>query len=140
MDNPLALLLWLVIGLAAGLLMHTLLVAIAFKLYWGYRPLPFDFGEFAWRSGLAGIGLTVANLVGLGAFRLLAWFGLDPIAAIITAGLIQFPLAAAVIFWLYGLEEGLEGVGICLIYTLACGSVLFLLCWFYPSLVTPVLS
>jgi hypothetical protein len=134
-----ALIIALFIASLIAFVVNTLLVALAFKVDRGYEPLPFELGEFAWRSALAGLGLTGANLAGLFAARVLLYFGLGPTYAAILSIVIQFPLSAAAIYWFFALEEGVESIPIIIIYMVLSWILLFVVLYYLPAMMAPLL-
>jgi hypothetical protein len=125
---------WLVVVLV----LNTLFVALAFKVYWGYEPLPVEFKEFAWRSALVGLGITGSNLVGSAVYFVLWTFlGLSQIYAAIASLLVQFPLCVTAVFLFFALEEWVESTGIAVLQTIFATLFWLGVIWLFPA-VLPV--
>lgn len=117
------------------------LLALAFKVSLGGKPLPFEASEFWWRTFLAGFGLAVLSLV--------IYF----IAYLIVQGaeltepqyrgavhlvllLLYVPAAVGFLWWSYAYDDLLGPLAVFCLYIMISGLPLVALCWLIRRLGT----
>ena len=124
------------------------LAALAYKVRRGYQPIPLERGSFWWRSTFAALGLGGMSLIMLGLlYALVEGAEFKPEQVQIVLLMLYLPAAVWFVFWIFALEDMMEGLGLFLVYVLLPGLPLFLLGrWFgwwrglaegYPWLLIP---
>jgi hypothetical protein len=111
------------------------LLALAFKVRHGIRPLPYDEPKEFWlRSAGGALGLCGISLVVL----LLAYLLVDalqlqdvqgPIELVLL--LLYVPAAVVFLFWMFAMEDLMEALGVFLLYVLLPALPLLLLNWIF---------
>lgn len=103
------------------------LAALAFKVRNGQRPMPLESGAYWTRSTFAGLGMAVLAGVAV----LLDWFlarsGIPPGVVHVVVVLLYAPVAVWFLFWIFALDEMLEGVSLLLLFVFLPGLPLALL-------------
>ena len=106
------------------------LVALAYKVRLGYRPIPLERSAFWWRSTFASLGLAGITLVLLGlVYALVAGAELRPDQVELVLLLAYLPAAVWFLFWIYAMEDMLEALGVFLLYVFLPGLPLLLIGW-----------
>jgi uncharacterized oligopeptide transporter (OPT) family protein len=102
------------------------LMALAYKIRHGNQPLPMDGGPFWLASTLAALALT-----GLSLLPVLAGWWLPGLELLVFLAFFFFyiPLAAYLTYWIYGLDEPIEGLSTLAIYLLVPGFPLLFVFW-----------
>jgi hypothetical protein len=107
---------------------NILLMALAYKVRLGYKPLDMEASDLWLRSALASFSLFLLTLL-----LLLATYGLID-GADLPPGPIQLallmaylPAGVGLVYWLFGLDDLLEALGIFLLYILMAGLPLLLI-------------
>jgi hypothetical protein len=104
------------------------LMALAYKVRHGGKPIDMDGREFWIRCTLAALGLTGMTLLTLGLVYVLVRRAELPAGAIhLTLLLAYLPAAVGFVFWVFGLEDMVQAVGVFLLYILLPGFPLLLL-------------
>ena len=98
---------------------NVLLMALAYKIRNGGQKIDMEPKEFWWRSTFAALGLAVLSLILVGAAYLLI------VGAELPAGqlhlvlfMVYLPAAVAYGFWIYALEDLLQGLSVLSLYIL----------------------
>jgi len=101
------------------------IVALAYKVQHGYKPVPLERSEFWWRSFGGGFGLAALSTVLLGAGHLLAhqadmpvWFAYLAVAAV------YIPVGVWFLFWMFALEDLQDALSLYLVVALLSGVLL----------------
>ncbi len=101
------------------------LMALAYKVQYGYKPVPIETNEFWWRSVGGGMGMAALSTVVLGIGYLLAhqadmpvWFTYLAVAAV------YIPLGVWLLFWMFALEDLQDALSLYLSVALLSGVVL----------------
>ncbi len=119
-------------GVAVLWPVNTLFMAAAFKVQNGQAPMPLEGREFWTRATFAALGVAVLSFVfaGLAYVFVGAWeMPGGPVHLLLL--LAYLPLAVALVFWLFALDDVLQALGIFGIYILLPGVVLLLLAWWF---------
>jgi hypothetical protein len=104
------------------------LMALAYKVRHGAGPIPFEWLELWLRSLLGALGLALAAAVLVGLYWLLVPFASLPAEPVKLMLLVAYlPAGVWFLFWMFALEDMLEGLSLFLIYIFLPGFVLFLL-------------
>jgi hypothetical protein len=104
------------------------LAALAYKVRLGPKPVPFEPKPFWLRSAGAALGLALFTGVALGLERVLVAgveFPAGPVHLVLFMA--YLPAGVWLMFWMYALDDLIEGLGVFLIYLLVPGLPLFLL-------------
>ena len=103
------------------------LVALAYRVRQGTRPIPLETGELWWRCTFAALGLEVFTLVLLGLLYL-AWQGDVPPGPVhLTLLMVYLPAGVGFFLWILALDDLVEALSIFLVYLLLPGLPLLLL-------------
>jgi hypothetical protein len=101
------------------------IVALAYKVQYGYKPVPLEPSEFWWRSVGGGVGLAALGTVLLGVGYLLAhqadmpvWFTYLAVAAV------YIPVGVWLLFWMFALEDLQDALALYLVVSLLGGVLL----------------
>lgn len=113
------------------------LIALAYKVRLGPNPVPLDWTAYWLRSAFAALGLAALSLVLCGVGFLLVWLGLPELFVAPLVFMAYLPAAAWYVFWMFALDELLEGLSVLGIYLLLPGVPLFLLGLFTGLLRSP---
>lgn len=121
---------WALVTIVAVTLLWPLnvpVMALAFKVRNGPQPVGFEPREFWIRSTCAALGLLLPSLVVVGlTYFLVEEVGLPPgpVQLILLMG--YLPLAVWYVFWMFALEDLLQGLSQFLLYILLAGLPLLL--------------
>jgi hypothetical protein len=104
------------------------LVALAYKVRQGTKPIDMEPGEFWWRCTFATLGLAGFSLVLLGLNYFLVTTVQMPLGPVQTVLFLVY-LAAAIgyVFWMFARDDMLEAISIFLLYVLLPGLPLLLI-------------
>jgi hypothetical protein len=106
---------------------NILLVALAYKVRQGGKPIDMDGREFWIRSTLASLGLAGISLVAVGlAYVLVRRVDLPAGQVHLILLLAYLPAAVGFVFWVFALEDMVQAVGVFLLYILLPGFPLLL--------------
>ena len=104
------------------------LIALAYKVRHGSKPIDMESREFWIRSTLASLGLAGMTLVMLGLAYVLVVQAELPSGQIHLVLLLAYaPAAVGYIFWVYALEDMVQALGVFLLYVLLPGFPLLLI-------------
>ncbi len=104
------------------------LAALAYKVRRGYLPVPLERGEFWSRATLASLGLAGLTLVLLILnYALVEGAEFTPEQIQLVLLMIYLPAAVWFLFWSFALEDGIEAVGLFVLYILLPGLPLLLI-------------
>jgi hypothetical protein len=114
--------------------LNILLVALAYKVRLGYRPIPLEKDSFWWRSTFAALGLAGFTLVLLGlTYALVEGADFKPEQVELVLLMAYIPAAVWFLFLIYAMEDMLESLGVFLLYLLLPGLPLLLFGWLTGS-------
>lgn len=106
------------------------LVALAYRVRLGDAPFPLDRRPFWIRSTFAALGLCLMSLVLLGLNHLFVGRFLFPPGPIhLSLLLLYIPAGVGYLFWMYALEDMLQGLSLFVLYMLLPGIPLLVLNW-----------
>jgi hypothetical protein len=112
--------------------------ALAYKARHGPTPVPLETRDFWIRSTLAALGLALGSLVLVGLDRLL-------VAGEFPAGIVHLvlfigyaALAVWFVFWVFALEDLLQGLGVFALYITLSVLPILLINWLFDWPLTPV--
>lgn len=106
------------------------LVALAYRVRLGQRPMPLEPGPFWLRATFAALGLAgLTILMGILHLLLVYFMGLPPGPVAVLLFLLYVPAAVWFLFWIFALDDMLEAFGVFLIHVLLPGLPLLLLAW-----------
>ena len=106
------------------------LMAFAYKVRLGTRPLDVEWPELWTRAALASVGPAAMSLVLLAlAYVLVKLAGLPQGATVLVLFLLYLPAAVGYVTWCWGYDEFVDGLGLFLIYVLLPGLPLLLIGW-----------
>jgi hypothetical protein len=106
------------------------LMAFAYKVRLGTKPLDVEGSEFWTRAALASVGPAAMSLVLLVlAYALVQLAGLPQGATVLVLFLLYLPAAVGYVTWCWGYDEFVDGLGLFLIYVLLPGLPLVLVGW-----------
>lgn len=107
------------------------LMAFAYKVRLGTRPLDMEWPELWTRAALASVGPAAMSLVLLAlVYVLVKLAGLPQGATVLVLFLLYLPAAVGYVTWCWGYDEFVDGLGLFLIYVLLPGMPLLLVGWF----------
>ena len=107
------------------------LMAFAYRVRLGTRPLDVEASELWTRAALASVGPAAMSLVLLGlAYVLVKLAGLPQGATVLVLFLLYLPAAVGYVTWCWGYDEFVDGLGLFLVYLLLPGLPLLLVGWF----------
>lgn len=122
---------WTLAVIAAVTLLWPLnipVIALAYKVRQGPGPLALDFGPFLLRSTFAALGLALLTLVVL----LLDYVSVEELN--LPFGPVQFvlllaylPTAVWYVFWMFALEDFMQGLSLYVLYVLLAGLPLLII-------------
>jgi hypothetical protein len=106
------------------------LMAFAYKVRLGTRPLDVEGFEFWTRAALAALGPAGLSLALLGlAYALVKLAGLPQGATVMVLFLLYLPAAVGYVTWSWGYDEFVDGLGLFLFYVFLPGLPLLLIGW-----------
>jgi hypothetical protein len=109
------------------------LAVLAFRIHHGERPAPLE-GKPLWqRAAFAALGLAGLSLALAGLSYLVIGRDLPPGQVHLVLLMAYVPVAAWYFFWIFALDEVIEGLSIFLIYVCLPGLPLLLLHWLIPN-------
>ncbi|MCI0459029.1 MAG: hypothetical protein L0Z62_18895 [Gemmataceae bacterium] len=121
----------LVVALAVALPLSVPLMALAYKVNHGNRPLPMERQEFWLRSLGSGVGLNVLWLCVAALGPVLVAGGFPPTYAYTGLALVFVPLGLWYLIWMFALEDLLQALGLyllfCVLFAVALAPLFFLL-------------
>jgi hypothetical protein len=98
---------------------NILLMALAYKVRQGNRPIEMEPSEFWWRCTLAALGLAAFSLVLLGLdYGLVSRAGVPMGPVQLTLFLLYVPAALGFLYWMLALDDLLQGSGVFSLYVL----------------------
>jgi hypothetical protein len=98
---------------------NILLMALAYKVRQGNRPIEMEPSEFWWRCALAALGLAGFSLVLLGLnYGLVSAAGVPMGPVQLTLFLFYVPAAIGFLYWMLALDDLLQGSGVFSLYIL----------------------
>ncbi len=106
------------------------LAAMAYKIRLGNAKLPMDTDVFWWRSTGVALGLFGLSLVTMVLDFLAVSIDFPPGLVHIVLFLLYLPAAVWYVFWMFALDDILEGFSLLMIYTWLPGLILALLVTF----------
>ena len=105
-------------------------MAFAYKVRLGPRPLDVEGSELWTRAALAAVGPAAMSLILLGlAYLLVKAAGLPQGPTVVVLFLLYLPAAVGYVTWCWGYDEFVDGLGLFLIYVLLPGLPLVLVGW-----------
>ncbi|HEV3261972.1 MAG TPA: hypothetical protein VG013_34295 [Gemmataceae bacterium] len=128
---PAVLVSWTLVMVAAVTVIWPLnipLVALAYKVRHGGAPIPLETANFWARSTFASLGLCVLSLVLVGlVYALVRGAGMPPEIMDLMLLMAYVPAAVWFLFWMFALEDMLEGLSLFLLYILLPALPIFLI-------------
>jgi hypothetical protein len=108
------------------------LLALAYKVRLGYRPVPLNKTAFWWRSVFGSLGLAGMTLVLMGLlYALVEGADFTPQQVQLVLLMAYLPAATWYLFWMYALEDMMEGLSVLLLYILLWGLPILLVGWLF---------
>ena len=106
---------------------NVLLMALVYKIRSGGQKIDMEPREFWWRSTFASLGLGILSLVTLGvAYLLIEGAELPKGQLHLVLFMAYLPVAVGYVFWVYALEDLLQGLSVFSMYVLLPALPLFL--------------
>ena len=104
------------------------LLALAYKVRLGYRPVPLARAAFWWRSTFGSLGLAGMTLVLMGLlYALVDGADFKPEQVELVLLMAYLPAAVWYLFWMFAMEDMLESLSVFLLYVLLSGLPLLLI-------------
>jgi len=104
------------------------LVALAYKVKLGGRPIDMEPGEFWWRCSFAALGLAGLSLVLIAFdYGLIASVQMPAGPVQLTLFLLYLPAAIGFLFWILGMDDVMNAASVFVLYILLPGLPLLLI-------------